>query len=139
MSSTPAGRTSDTAQDPVADGATYQTPSWQAKYIPLARITWDGVFSAYWSEVLGIGENCGAPSYCTSILASLRETSAVCGITLSRTASFARSVPGTNAKSFALGEFSGMFANALGRRSGAMKLHGPWMEGPANQRPEITM
>src|SRR5580698_3931465 len=139
MSSTPAGRTSDTAQDPVADGATYQTPSWQAKYIPLARITWDGVFSAYWSEVLGTGENCGAPSYFTSILPSLRETSAVSGITLSSNASFARSVPGTNARSLALGELSGIFANALGRFSGATKIHGPCIEGPANQRPEIAM
>src|SRR5262245_13653292 len=85
-----------------------------------------GEFTAYCSEVSGTASKRGSPSYWASYLASSRLTSAVCGMLLAITASWAAGVPGTVARTLALGLDVAIFEKSFGRSSPSTKAHGPF-------------
>ena len=86
-----------------------------------------------------IGTSFGSPSYFGgSIFASLTFTSAVCGMRLEMTASFAWGVPATAALTFSLSLSSGIFAKSGGSASFATYSHGPSCVAERNHRPETS-
>jgi hypothetical protein len=86
-----------------------------------------------------IGTNIGSPSYCTVSFASERVMVAVCGIELAINASLASGVPGTDARTIALGLFVGILAKSGGISAGFTKVQGPSRALALNQRPDIRM
>jgi hypothetical protein len=80
-------------------------------------ITLSGVFAAYSIDVPLIGSNLGSPAYSTLTLAavSFELTVIVVGTCASKTASFASSVPGTEASIAEAGLLSGILAKSGGR------------------------
>src|SRR6516162_3769775 len=95
------------------------------------------VLTARRSGVPSIGTNVASPSYCTVSFASERVMVAVCGIELAINASFDSGVPGTEARTVALGLSGGILAKSGGSSVAPAKLHGASREAPLNQRPEI--
>ena len=87
------------------------------------------VLTTYWSEVPSIGASFTSPSnFGGSIFASSIFTSAVCGIALAISASFACGVPATAAFTFSFGLSSGIFAKSGGSASLATYSHGPSLD-----------
>ena len=95
------------------------------------------MFTAYWSDVPSMGWNFGVPSKVARYVVVFRLTSAVWGMLLSMSASWACGVPGTEASTAPRGCASGIFAKAAGTLSCGTYSHGPSVrDGPRNHRPD---
>ena len=97
------------------------------------------VFTTYCSEVPSIGASFTSPSnFGASIFAWLILTSAVCGMALAISASFACGVPATAAFTFSFGLSSGIAAKSFGSASLATNSQGPSKDAARKKRPDTS-
>src|SRR4026207_1659486 len=95
------------------------------------------VLTTYCSDVPSIGASFTSPSnFGWSIFVWLILTSAVCGIALAISASFACGVPATAGPTFSLGLSSGIWAKSFGSAPEATYSHGPSNDDARKKRPE---
>src|SRR5205807_7120585 len=101
-------------------------------------MTLSWVFVAYDIDVPLIGSNLGSPPYSTLTLAcaSAGLTVIAVGTCASKTASFASSVPGTEASIAEAGLLGGILAKSAGR-SGVAYVQGPCRSEALNHRPAV--
>ncbi len=124
-----------TVHGPVGAAAWNQIPSRQHTYVAPTWKTTSWLFCATETpSAPGIGANFGAPSNVTTIVVFDGSTVAVRGIDAISRASSACAVPGTEARTFAFGLSTGIFAKSAGSVLVAA-AHGPAKPGEANQRP----
>ena len=102
------GMLSATVQGPCGLQDLNQTALSHAKYAPATRSTCDCVLTAYATDVPAMSVNLGSPSYFTVSVALLRCTAVVCGISRSRSASWASTVSATELRTPPIGDSAGM-------------------------------
>src|SRR5262245_8944852 len=125
-----------TAHGPWTEDAVNHTPfctAYQASCDTM--IIGVGALTTYMSGVSGTGLRSGVPLINGVNEAVVRETVAVCGMSLAMTASCACGVCGTAALTFSLGLSSGIWAKSGGRFVPATYCHGPAKSDARNQRP----